>query len=101
MEVFTLPNVGARLKNGSVVYPFSQNAKPILILPHNTPQKIKTKKIGKKERGRQGASWQSVRLQAMAGNQRLPTGLARCPKLLSTKFPSFLPTFFAHVVNSC
>jgi hypothetical protein len=77
MEVFTLPNIGARLKNGSVVYPFSQNAKPILILPHNTLQKKKLKKLEKRRGGRQGASWQSVRLQAMAVDQRLPIGPAR------------------------
>jgi hypothetical protein len=40
MEDFTLPSVGS--KNESVVHPFSQNARPISKLPHNT-QKNKFK----------------------------------------------------------
>jgi hypothetical protein len=40
MEDFTLPSVGARLKKGSVVHPFSQNARHISKIPHNTKKKM-------------------------------------------------------------
>jgi hypothetical protein len=43
MEDFTLPSVGARFKNGGVVHPFFQNARPILKLLHDA-KNIKYKK---------------------------------------------------------
>jgi hypothetical protein len=39
MEDFTILTVGAASKNGSVVHPFSQNAKPIFIIPKRKVKK--------------------------------------------------------------
>jgi hypothetical protein len=48
MEDFTLPSIGASFKNGSVVHPFFQIARPILITPGKKEKMEKKFKIAKK-----------------------------------------------------
>jgi hypothetical protein len=47
MEDFIFSSVGQGSKNGSVVHPFSQNARPIPKLPLKTKIKSKNQKIAK------------------------------------------------------
>jgi hypothetical protein len=92
---FHLPSVWQASKNGSALYPFSQNVKPIL----TTQKKVKNKCQNCKK---WGANPQSVTLQAVAGQQ--PVVACRpCTGALNYFLPKFysflLPTYFCTCIQ--
>jgi hypothetical protein len=82
MEDFTFPSVGARLKNGRVVHPFSQIAKLIsnfLI----TPKKKVKKNEKSQKRGMARRGSQSFRLRIAANERSLVAAQFKPPDLWS------------------
>ena len=101
MEDFILSSVGARFKKRGVVHPFSQNAKPIPKLPHNTQKKMKKNKIKKYKKRGTTCSLSSCGLRPI-GDSWLLGSCGMGPFFLYTpsSFSFFLPSYFPHVVNS-